>query len=130
MSQIDWADYEKLKRMQARRRRRTERALYRDKHPIALTWVRRGISAFIQRKQRRKIEALRKRADRARAQVQEERESIAALIRNKEKTLANINQALMTCRPEDRSFLKGEKRKRELYLESLIKRADMLGTSG
>lgn len=80
-----------------------------------------------QRRQRREIEALRKRADRAKAQVQEERESIAALIRNKEKTLAHINQALMTCRPEDRSFLIGEKRKRELYLESLIKRADMLG---
>lgn len=50
-SQIDWASYEKLKRMQARRRRRTERALYRDKHPIALTWVRKWKSAFIQRKQ-------------------------------------------------------------------------------
>lgn len=81
-----------------------------------------------QRRQRREIEALRKRADRARAQAQEERESIAALIRNKERALAHINEALMTCRPEDRYFLIGEKRKRELYLESLIKRADMLGS--
>lgn len=45
-SQIDLAGYERLKRAQARRRRRTERALYRDQHPIALTWVRKWKSAF------------------------------------------------------------------------------------